>query len=273
MHAEVVDRMRLESALRLALDRGEFRVEYQPIVSLTTGAVARFEALVRWRRDGRTVSPGDFIPVAEDTGLIVPLGAWVLQEACRQVARWRAAGGPLADLYVTVNVSRRQSADPGLVATVRRVLAETGLPASAVGLEITESAVMSDPAAVEQTVARLKRETGRRIAIDDFGTGYWSLACLRRFPIDLLRIDRAFVRNVAEDTEDAAVMRTIVALGRDLRIAVVEGIETEDPAAFLTAAGCGLSQGSLFSRPLAATDAERSARGSVASVAAIARAA
>ena len=262
MHAEVVRRMHLEGDLRRAVCRGELELHYQPIVSLSAGRrTVGFEALVRWRHDGRLVGPGDFIPVAEDTGIIVPIGAWVLRTACGQLAAWRAGGGAMADLYVTVNVSRRQLADPGLLPLVQDVLAETGLPPAAVGLEITESAIMDDPAAAERVLADLKTRAGVRLSIDDFGTGYSSLGCLRQFPIDLLKIDRSFVRNVTGDARDAAVMRTIVTLAHDLDMTVVaEGIEQADQAAFLAGARCDLTQGFLFSRPLAADAAERFVR-------------
>ena len=265
MHAEVVARMRLEADLRRAVGRDELELHYQPIVSLAEGdrqgGTVGFEALVRWRRNGQLISPADFIPVAEDTGLIVPIGAWVLRRACRQLAEWRATGGPMADLYVTVNVSRRQLADAGLLATVQEALREAGLPPTAVVLEITESAIMQDPAAAERALAELKRAAGVRLSIDDFGTGYSSLSCLQRFPIDVLKIDRSFVRNVTADRRDAAVMRTIVTLAHDLDMGVVaEGIESADQAAFLTGARCDLSQGFLFSRPLTAAAAERFVR-------------
>ena len=261
MHAEVVARMTLEADLRRAADRGELELHYQPIVAVGGGRTVGFEALVRWRRNGRLISPADFIPVAEDTNLIVGIGAWVLRRACRQLADWRATGGPMADLYVTVNVSRRQLADPGLIGTVRDVLAETGLPPAALGLEITESAIMADPAAAERVLVDLKRQTGVRLSLDDFGTGYSSLSCLQRFPIDLLKIDRSFVRNVAADRRDAAVMRTIVTLAHDLDMSVVaEGIEQPEQAAFLAGARCDLTQGFLYSRPLAAGAAERFVR-------------
>jgi diguanylate cyclase (GGDEF)-like protein len=272
MHAEVVTRMTLEADLRRAVGRGELEVHYQPIVALADGETVAFEALVRWRRGGageRLVSPADFIPVAEDTGLIVPIGAWVLRRACQQLAAWRAGGGPMAHLYVTVNVSRRQLADAGLLATVQDALRETGLPPGAIVLEITESAIMDDPAAAERTLLDLRHQAGVRLSVDDFGTGYSSLSCLQRFPIDLLKIDRSFVQNVTGDRRDAAVMRTIVALAHDLEISVVaEGIERPEQAAFLAHARCDLTQGYLFSRPLEAAAAERFVRESAARLAA-----
>jgi predicted signal transduction protein with EAL and GGDEF domain len=257
MHDEVVTRMTLEADLRRALDRGEFELLYQPIISLSHHGTVGFEALIRWRRNGALVSPDEFIPVAEDTNLIVPIGAWVLRQACGQLAAWRSSGGPLAEVYVTVNVSRRQLADPGLVALVKDVLRETGVPAAAVGLEITESAVMHDPDGAERTLVELKRDIGVRLLMDDFGTGHSSLSCLRRFPIDLVKIDRSFVENVTGDRRDAAVMRTIVNLAHDPDMTVVaEGIELPEQSAFLTGARCDLTQGYLFSRPLTAAAAE-----------------
>ncbi len=265
MHAEVVQRMRLEADLRRAVDRGELELHYQPIVDMAAGHTAGFEALVRWRHGGRLVPPGEFIPVAEDTGQIVPIGAWVLRTACRQLAAWRASGGAMAGLYVTVNVSRRQLADPGLLGTVRAALAESGLPPGVVCLEITESSIMDDPAAAERTLLELKTAAGVRLSIDDFGTGYSSLSCLQRFPIDLLKIDRSFARNVTVDRRDAAVMRTIVSLAHDLDMRVVaEGVEQPEQAAFLAGARCDLTQGFLFSRPLPADAAERFVRDAAA---------
>ncbi len=265
MHAEVVQRMTLEADLRRAVDRGELELEYQPIVTLAAsgraGSTVGLEALVRWRRDGKRVSPADFIPVAEDTGMIVPIGTWVLREACRQMARWRAVADDVDDVYVTVNVSRRQLADPDLLATVQAALSETGLPPSALGLEITEGAVMQDAAAAERTLLELKRDVGVRLLMDDFGTGHSSLACLHRFPIDVLKVDRAFVQNVAADRRDAAFMEAIITLPHRLGMTVVaEGVESAPQAAFLSAAGCDLAQGFLFSRPLSAAAAEQFVR-------------
>jgi predicted signal transduction protein with EAL and GGDEF domain/GAF domain-containing protein len=258
MHTEVVARMRLEGDLRRAVERDELTLHYQPIVDVASTEVVGLEALVRWRRDGSMQSPADFIPVAEDTGIIIPIGTWVLREACRQLAAWRSCGAARQALYVTVNLSRKQLADPALLSVVQRALASSNLPASALGLEITESAIMEDPVAAEAALIELKSKLGVRLAVDDFGTGYSSLSCLRRFPIDLLKIDRSFVQNVVRDRRDAAVMSAIVVLAHNLNLSVVaEGIETHDQAAFMSSSQCDLMQGFLFSRPLDAAAAER----------------
>ncbi len=272
MHAEVVVRMEMEADLRRAVERGQLELHYQPILS--PAGVVGFEALLRWRHGGRLVGPGEFIPVAEDTGMILQIGGWVLHRACQQLADWRAMGGPLAELCMTINVSRRQLVDPGLLRVMQDVLRETGAPAHAVVLEITESAMMHDSTVAEGTLSDLKRQTGVRLAIDDFGAGYSSLSCLQRFPIDLLKVDRSFVRNVTHSPRDAAVMRTIVTLAHDLGMTVVaEGVELPEQAAFLAHTACDLTQGFLYSRPLEAIAAERFVRDAVAAAAMIADAA
>jgi EAL domain-containing protein (putative c-di-GMP-specific phosphodiesterase class I) len=225
MHAEVLARLTLESDLRSAIDRRELELEYQPIVSLSLQKTVGVEALVRWRRNGVLISPGEFIPVAEDTNLIVPIGAWVLRQACTQLAEWRRTGGPLADLYVTVNVSRRQLDDPDFPLMVQRVLQETNVPAECIGLEITETAIMDGSETTEKALSEVKRLAGVRLLIDDFGTGYSSLSCLKRFPIDVVKVDKSFIKNVTADSRDAAVIRAIIRLAHDLGMSVVaEGI-------------------------------------------------
>jgi diguanylate cyclase (GGDEF)-like protein/PAS domain S-box-containing protein len=255
MHASAVARLRLESDLRRSVERGELLLHYQPILSLETRDLAGFEALVRWRRDGTLVSPAEFIPVAEDTGLIVPIGAWVLREAVGQLAGWRAQfPGAAGGLSVSVNVSRRQLSDPDLVAEVRRALATGRVEPGAVKLEITESAIVQDEDAARRTLAEL-RAAGVRIAMDDFGTGYSSLGCLHRFPIDVLKVDRSFVRNVS-DRRDAAAVHAIVGLAHNLGMTVVaEGVEHQEQVAFLQGLGCDYGQGYLFAKPLPAADA------------------
>jgi diguanylate cyclase (GGDEF)-like protein len=259
MHAEVVDRMQMEADLRRAVERGQLELHYQPILSPT--GVKGFEALLRWRHGGRLVGPGHFIPVAEDTGVILQIGGWVLHRACQQLVDWRRAGGPFAGLCMSINVSRRQLVDPGLVGVMRDVLRETGAPPDAVVLEFTEGAMMHDSATATRTLADLKDQTGIGLAIDDFGAGSSSLSCLQRFPIDWLKVDRSFTRNLTHGTREAAVMRTMVTLAHDLGMTVVaEGVESQEQADFLNGVGCNLTQGFLFSRPLDAPAAERFVR-------------
>jgi EAL domain-containing protein (putative c-di-GMP-specific phosphodiesterase class I) len=251
MHDAAVRRLRLESDLRRAVGRGELLLHYQPILSLESRQTVGFEALVRWNRDGTLVSPGEFIPVAEDTGLIVPIGAWVLREACRQLAAWNHAR-PDLDLSMSVNLSRRQLADPGLVRCLLDVLRETGVRPASVKLEITESVVMEDGAAALATLHQLKR-TGVQLSLDDFGTGYSSLSLLHEFPIDVLKIDRSFLSNLSRNRDTAAVVGAVITLAHNLDMKVVaEGIETPEHVAFLQAVDCDLAQGYLFARPLPA---------------------
>jgi diguanylate cyclase (GGDEF)-like protein/PAS domain S-box-containing protein len=243
----------LEMELRRGIAAGELELHYQPKVSLQDGGVDGVEALVRWRHPQRgLVSPVDFIPVAEESGLIVQLGDWVLAEACRQAALWQGRMGAIA-----VNVSARQFDKVDLVERVRELTGRHGIAPASIQLELTESTVMKDPARVIELLGRV-RELGISVAVDDFGTGYSSLAYLRRLPIDTLKIDRSFVRNVDADAGDRQIARTIIALGQALGMAVVaEGVETEAQAQLLRAMGCDLAQGYLYARPQAAAELER----------------
>jgi diguanylate cyclase (GGDEF)-like protein len=238
-----------EQILR-ALHDDQFRVVYQPVADATSLVVTGFEALVRWEHPtSGTLPPAEFIPVAEETGLIVPLGARVLREACRQAAAWRALPQG-AGLEVSVNLSARQLADADLVATVTAALGDSGLPAEALWLEITESTVMADAETAGRALADL-RALGIRLAIDDFGTGYSSLAQLRRFPIEQLKIDRSFVAGLGGDPEDEAIVGLIVSLATTLRLGVVaEGVETAEQLACLRRLGCDTVQGFHVGRPL-----------------------
>ena len=251
MHQAMLDRMDLESDLRRAIERGEFVLDYQPTVALATGWISGMEALVRWRSPERgLVPPGVFIPVAEDTGLIVKLGEWVLEEACRQTVAWKQEFGADAPRTMNVNLSARQLQDDGLVESVRAILERTGVRPEHVVLEITESAVMAD---AEAMIARLHelKALGVRLAIDDFGTGYSSMAYLVQLPIDVLKIDRSFVHGVGEDPQKMGIVRTIVELGRILDLqTVAEGIEIVEEVEELRALECELGQGYWFSRPL-----------------------
>ena len=248
MDERIQGRLALESALRGALQNDEFVLFYQPQVEIGTGEVVGFEALIRWQRaDGRLVSPIEFVPHLEESGLIVDVGAWVIAEACRWLARWRRTHGP--ETTVSVNLSPRQFREPDLVDAVTRALAASGLPASALELEITESSLVSGPT-VLQTMATL-REMGVGLAIDDFGTGYSSLSYLKRFPFTKLKIDRSFIRDITEDSDSAAIVSAIIALAHILQLQVVaEGVENVEELGFLRQQGCGYIQGYLASRPL-----------------------
>ena len=245
------ERVALEHDLRQAVEANALRIVYQPIVDLATERVLGIEALLRWRHAERgDVSPAAFIPVAEASGLILPLGGWVLREACARGALLHQRGA--SDLYVAVNVSGRQLMDPRFVGEVTAALAASELPASALLLELTENVLMQD---TEENVARLHalRALGVRIAIDDFGTGYSSLAYLHRFPIDVLKIDKRFVDRVTAGGNDAALARTVIALGEALGVrTVAEGVETADQQAELLTLGCRVGQGYLFARPMEA---------------------
>jgi diguanylate cyclase (GGDEF)-like protein/PAS domain S-box-containing protein len=256
LHAAALSRLRLEADLRRAVERGELVLHYQPIVCLDSRRTAGFEALLRWRRDGRLVSPADFIPAAEETGLIVPIGAWVLAEACRQLAAWRAGRPDAGDLTINVNVSRRQLAAPGFVGHVRAALAAAGgPPPELLKLEITESIVMDDSIAARAVLDDI-RTLGVRLQMDDFGTGYSSLSCLSKLPLDGLKIDRAFIRDVSGRRDAVAVLQAITSLAHNLRMEVVaEGLETPEQVALLQSLDCDYGQGYYFAKPLPAAEA------------------
>ncbi|HYH82742.1 MAG TPA: EAL domain-containing protein [Longimicrobium sp.] len=248
MHGQVAARLRLETELRRALDRGELRVHYQPIVSLATGRIAGFEALARWQHPQRgLVLPDDFIPLAEETGLILPIGMWVLEEACRQLRRWQDAAPAGEPPTLAVNLCARQFLQPDLVERVEQALREAGVPPHTLKLEITESVLMQNTDAVGATLGRLKA-LGVQLHIDDFGTGYSSLGYLHRLPLDALKIDRSFV---SPDSTNLHLVRTIVALAHALGVAVVtEGIESAEVLSELRLLKCEFGQGYLFSHPL-----------------------
>lgn len=250
MNTQALRKLEMEARLRHALKRGELLLHYQPLLNLATDAVTDVEALLRWRMDDDTlVSPADFIPLAEETGLIVPIGQWVLRTACQQARQWQRAG---LELRVAVNLSARQFRDDQLVASVQQALQEAGLEARQLKLEITESTVMQNADQAARVLAALKA-LGVDLSVDDFGTGYSSLAYLRRFPIDQLKIDRSFVQDMIEHQDSAAIVHSIIGLARSLRMqTVAEGVETTAQRAFLHQAGCDLMQGYLFSRPLPA---------------------
>jgi diguanylate cyclase (GGDEF)-like protein/PAS domain S-box-containing protein len=247
--ADALRRLGLERDLRRALEEGEITAWFQPVVRLEDGVVVGFEALARWRKpDGTMVSPAEFIPVAEETGLIAALDACVLGLACAEAARWPGQGGRVP--YVAVNVSAKKFGDPGLLELVDRVLAETGLDPRRLKLEITEGTIMRDPAAAERSVNELAfRQVG--LAIDDFGTGYSSLAYLHRFRADTLKIDRSFVGALDKSDSGLAIVRAIIGLAASLKMRIVaEGIETPQQHRILEELGCAFGQGFLFSRPV-----------------------
>ena len=260
MGAQARARVETESGLRLGLERGEFRLHYQPQVDLRTGRVSGFEALLRWQRAGHgLVSPGLFIPVAEETGLIIPLGEWALREACRQAAAWSAAG--LGAMKVSVNLSARQFWRGGVPEVVRAALAEAGLPAAQLEVEITESVVARDLKQIMLSLEQLRR-MGVGVAIDDFGTGYSSLAYLRSLPIQKLKIDKSFIDGIPADPAAGALVAEIVRLAHVLSLEVVaEGVESAAQAAFLRQAGCEAMQGYVFSRPISPDDCAALLRG------------
>ncbi|HEY1028970.1 MAG TPA: EAL domain-containing protein [Pseudomonas sp.] len=241
-------RVELASSLRHALDNHELRVYYQPLHDLHDGRQVGMEALVRWQHPQRgLVPPGEFIPIAEDNGLIGAIDAWVLEQACRQMVRWNAEGSALH--FVAVNISSRLFSRGELDLKVAQVLAETGLNPAQLELEVTESAVMEDPTAAQVLLTRL-RALGIRLAIDDFGTGYSSLARLKRLPVDKLKLDQSFVRGLPSDPEDAAIARAVIALGHSLDLKILaEGIEQQEQADFLRELGCDYGQGYYFGRP------------------------
>ena len=255
MHARALDQLHLETDLRKGLERGEFRLHYQPLVRLSDRRLRSFEALVRWQHPERgLVPPGKFLDMAEETGLIVPLGSWVLRRACQVLARWRQDGG--RDLSISVNLASRQLEQPDLVDEVADALETNGLPPSALVLEVTENVVMAQGDAATEVLRRLK-ELGVRLHMDDFGTGLASLAYLRRFPLDTLKIDRSFVSRMTEEAEDEEIVRTIVTLGQNLGLGVIaEGIETQEQLDRLRDLGCDLGQGYHLARPLPEDEAE-----------------
>ncbi|PKM43786.1 MAG: hypothetical protein CVV05_13065 [Gammaproteobacteria bacterium HGW-Gammaproteobacteria-1] len=247
--------LELEQSLRGALERGEFEVHYQPQICLQDGTVTGVEALLRWNRpDGKFVGPDTFIPVLEETGLIVQVGAWVMRRACTDAVRWNKSLG--RELLVAVNLSRRQFDDAHLAETVEDVLRESGLSPALLELEVTESIVMSNTVRAGHVMETL-RGTGVHLAMDDFGTGYSSLVYLKRFPLDRLKIDKEFVRDIGVDPNDDAIVRTIIALAENLGLeAVAEGVETTVQRDFLQLHGCQLAQGYLYSRPLPVAELE-----------------
>lgn len=256
MRKRVQHRVDLETHLHKALDANQLFLEYQPIVSLDSGQVVSCEALLRWKHPERgLILPTEFIPIAEDCGFIIPIGEWVLAEACRQCASWGKTHAHVPARAISVNVSPSQLLVPGLPGKVRDILNQTGLPPSSLYLEITESAVMRDVDLATRVLHEIK-DLGIKLVLDDFGTGYSSLSCLHRLPLDVLKIDRSFVANIERGRDFAALIHSVAVLARNLGISVVaEGIETIEQLLVLQTLDCEFGQGYLFARPMAAAHA------------------
>jgi EAL domain-containing protein (putative c-di-GMP-specific phosphodiesterase class I) len=251
MGAHAIDRLQLEADLRHAIERGELRVVYQPILALETGRIREVEALLRWVHPERgVISPVQFIPIAEATGLIIPIGQWVLEQACLQAREWQRSSPIEPPLIVSVNLSVRQFRHPNLAGEIVRALREADLDPGCLKLEITESVVTEEGDAAVKTLWELKA-LGVHLAIDDFGTGYSSLNYLLRFPVDTLKIDRSFVSGLGTDDQSIAIVRSVIDLARSLNLAVTgEGIETAEQLSQLRELGCQQGQGYLFAQPI-----------------------
>jgi EAL domain-containing protein (putative c-di-GMP-specific phosphodiesterase class I) len=251
MHEEAVRRLETAADLRRGIEGDQLEVYYQPIVNVQTATTVGAEALVRWHHPHRgLVGPAEFIPDAEATGLIVPLGRWVLAEACRQAQSWRLAGLTGDTFYISVNLSARQLQDAALVADVTAALRDSGLPARALVLEVTESAVIGD---LDLAIAQLHalKDLGLRLAVDDFGTGYSSLSYLRNLPVDVVKIDKSFIDRITLDAEGAAMVRGVIDLSSALGLtSIAEGVEKGDQLALLEQLGCDSVQGYVFAKPM-----------------------
>ncbi|HEY7754222.1 MAG TPA: EAL domain-containing protein [Steroidobacteraceae bacterium] len=257
MHTAMLFRLEMKSDLQRALSEREFVVHYQPVVELPGGAPSAMEALVRWRRPGGgVIPPGEFIPLAEETGMIVPLGWWVLEESCRQFREWQRRGARFGELTLHVNLSTKQLHDPQAPARVLDALSASGLTADRVVLELTESSIMQD---VEAALSAMQKLTalGVRMGIDDFGTGYSSLSYLQKLPVSVLKIDKSFVDHIADSKQGAALVRAIIGIGSALELKLVaEGVERMEQVGRLLALNCRYAQGYYFSRPLSAEEME-----------------
>jgi diguanylate cyclase (GGDEF)-like protein/PAS domain S-box-containing protein len=253
MHSRAMERMQLEADLRRALERQEFLLHYQPIVGLESGKIIGSEALIRWQHPQRGfISPAEFIPLAEETGLIVPIGEWVLRTACKQSKTWQEAGLP--SLWMAINLSSRQFKQQNLAEKVSQILSEAGVAPSLLELELTESMIMEK---AETTILTLKalKQTGIKLSIDDFGTGYSSLSYLKRFPLDKLKVDQSFVRDITTDPDDAIITAVVSTLAHGLKLRVIaEGVETREQLTFLRSQHYDEVQGYLFSRPIPAEE-------------------
>jgi EAL domain-containing protein (putative c-di-GMP-specific phosphodiesterase class I) len=264
MNLHSFERMALETSLRRGLERNEFFLHYQAKLDLRNGRITGVEALVRWQHpDLGVIPPAQFIPLAEETGLIVPIGNWVLNTACMQNVAWQREGLP--PLRMAVNLSARQFADENLVIDIAEALKKSGMHPDLLELELTESMVMQHAERAGKVLGAIK-QLGVRVAIDDFGVGYSSLANLKRFPIDTLKVDRSFIRDIPLDVEDKAITQAIIAMGKSLNLTVVaEGVETLEQETFLRDHGCDETQGFYFSRPIASDEFAALLRRNVAS--------
>jgi EAL domain-containing protein (putative c-di-GMP-specific phosphodiesterase class I) len=253
LQERVTRRMSVESALRRAVDNGDFELHFQPQFAIDGERIVGAEALIRWRHATRgLIAPDEFIPIAEECGLIVPIGAWVIDAACAEMRRWGECG--IQGLRAAINLSSRQFRDKPLLSTIEGALSRHGIDALGLEVELTESAVMHDPEDAGAILARMK-ELGLTVSLDDFGTGYSSLAYLKRFPIDILKIDRSFVKDTPTDADDAKIAGAIISLSHGLGLKVIaEGVETREQLAFLRAAGCDMAQGFLLARPMPGDD-------------------
>jgi diguanylate cyclase (GGDEF)-like protein len=269
LRKRALERVATERALRRALKTGQLRLHYQPIVKLDDGTLQAVEALVRWQHPERgLLPPGEFIPIAEESALILQIGAWTLRDACEQAHRWRVRFGDRAPLPVCVNVSARQLAQDELPEIIRHVLAETGVSAGDLAIELTETALIEDSSVPAASLRELKA-LGVKILLDDFGTGYSSLSHLQRFPIDALKIDRSFVMHLGTKEDNSAIVRAIAAMANALTLEVVaEGVESAEQAAEAHALGCGLAQGYYFARPAPASEIESLIRSGIHTLAA-----
>ncbi len=261
MNARALDRLKLEGGLRHALLRDEFVLHYQPQMDIATGVIVGVEALLRWQPPGKDmIYPADFIPIAEETGLIVAIGEWVLRTACAQYMAWEQAA-EFPHVRMAVNLSARQFKQQDIVKMVSRALQETGCEPASLELEITESIIMENPEVAAATLQKLS-DMGVCLSIDDFGTGYSSLAYLKRFPIHTLKIDRSFVRDITTDADDAAIAKAVIALAHSMKLKVIaEGVETSEQLEFLREQQCDQMQGYHLSRPLPARQLESLLRG------------
>jgi EAL domain-containing protein (putative c-di-GMP-specific phosphodiesterase class I) len=253
MHTSVFERLELKADLVRAIDDGQLRCFYQPIVSLQTGRISGVEALVRWQHPTRgLLTPDSFIPLAEDTGLVVPLGRWVMREACQQLRMWQLRLPARSTLTMSINLSVRQLAHEEIIRDVREALDDAGLDPSTVTFEITETTLMHDTEVTRQRLAEL-REIGVSLAVDDFGTGYSSLQYVQRFPIDVIKIDRSFVTGLGTNPGDGAVVQSMIELAQRLGVhTVAEGIDRPEQVTLLQSLGADLGQGYLFSKPVEA---------------------
>jgi EAL domain-containing protein (putative c-di-GMP-specific phosphodiesterase class I) len=256
MLREVIDRFQMESDIRQGIEQQEFSLHYQPVMSLKTGAIAGFEALARWRHRQRGyISPGAFIPIAEETGLIVPLGEWIFREACRQLYIWQQQFPQEPPLTMSINISGRQVIGTDLTRQLADILEETGVEGRCIKVELTESMVMNDVEAAIDLMLSLK-ELNLQLGIDDFGTGYSSLSYLHRFPMDTLKVDRSFISRIETGSEDIEIVRAIIALGHNLGMEIVaEGLETESQVQLLRQLNCEYGQGFFFAKPLSTAQA------------------